>query len=849
MLDEYKRKRNFKRTPEPGGKNAKRSKEPKRSRARRHIFVIQKHAASRLHYDFRLEAGGVLKSWAVPKGPSLNPADKRLAMLVEDHPLGYASFEGTIPRGSYGAGEVIVWDAGTYELAGTDAKAADADEGFEHAFTKMFEKGDLKIVLHGKKIRGEFVLARMKREKGNEWLLIKKKDEFADEADVRGNEQSVFSERVLKDPQSTARKEAAGLSDAPEIRPPHLHIPEAAPKGAMPRNVSPMLAVRAPAAFDREEWLFEVKWDGYRAIAEIERGQVRLYSRRANDFTGKYPSVVEALRNIRHDAVIDGEIVAVNEKGVAGFQRLQDWANKKNGGNLLYVAFDILYLDGRDLRGLPLRERKEILRTVTEGTAGIQFSDHVEGQGKAFFAAARRQGLEGVMAKDGASPYRAGRRSDEWQKIKILNRQEAVIGGFTAPRGGRTHLGALVLGVYEGGRFVYIGHTGGGFDEKSLRALRARLDPLVQKKSPFARVPGTNAPATWVRPELVCEVKFQEWTADGHMRQPIFLGMRDDKDPRSVIREQAKVQRFAESGEEESGAMIGGTVVSVTHPGKIFWPKEKYTKGDLIAYYRAVAPYILPYLKDRPESLHRFPDGIGGESFFQKNVDHPLPEWVKTVTIRSEGEQRDLNYLICNDERTLVYLANLGCIELNPWSSRTSALDRPDYIIFDLDPEGIGFDEVVRAALEIRSILDAAGVLSFPKTSGATGLHILVPAGARYEYDQVKSFAEIVMRTVQRKLPRTTSVERNPSKRQKRVYLDFLQNRRGQTIAAPYCVRPREGAPVAAPLEWREVRKGLDPAAFTMKTIFARLKKKGDPMRPLLEESLDLAAVLNRLHL
>jgi bifunctional non-homologous end joining protein LigD len=830
MLNDYKRKRNFKKTPEPAGST--------KNKRTKHAFVIQKHHASHLHYDFRLEADGVLKSWAVPKGPSLNPKDRRLAMMVEDHPLDYASFEGTIPEGNYGAGEVIVWDTGTYDMIGN------------LPFREALAKGDIKFTLRGKKLKGEFALVKMKTEKDNTWLLIKKKDEYVSEQNILENNHSVLSKRRLEDPPPKNGK----FKTKPAIR--KIDLSDA-PVAPMPHGIKPMLANVAEEPFDREGWLFEIKWDGYRAIAEIKKGAVELYSRRANDFKKKYPSIVESLSCVRHDAVIDGEVIAVNERGISQFQLLQDW-DRGQKGNLLYCVFDILYLDGHDLRTLPLRRRKDILREVVDGISGIQFSDHIEERGIDFLAVAKKQGLEGILAKDGESVYREGKWTDDWQKIKIVNHQEAVIGGFTEPRGGRKHFGALVLGVYNGDELVYIGHTGGGFNDKSIAALRKQLNPLIQKDSPFAKTPKTNMPVTWVQPKLVAEIKFQEWTSDGHMRQPIFIGIREDKSPRDVVREEKtreprKGKRFGKASpaaaDSEKGLLIDDTLVKVTHPDKIFFPKEKYTKGDVIAYYRVMAPYILPYLKDRPESLHRFPNGIKEESFFQKDVDHQPPPWVRTTNIHSDTEDRDLNYLICDDERTLVYIANLGCIEINPWSSRAESLDKPDYAIFDLDPEGISFDEVIRAAHEIKKVLDSGGIASYCKTSGATGLHILIPTHARYSYDQVKNFVEIIMRTVQKRLPNTTSVERSPKKRQKRVYLDYLQNRRGQTIAAPYCIRPREGAPVSTPLDWKEVKKGLDPAKFTMKTILNRIKKKGDIMSPMLGQSIDLQRALAKLKL
>lgn len=798
-LSEYRRKRNFKKTAEPSGRQ---SKPMLKSKA---AFVVQKHSASHLHYDFRLQAEGVLKSWAVPKGPSMNPKDKRLAMLVEDHPLDYGTFEGSIPKGNYGAGDVIVWDRGTYELksAGT--------------FEDAFQKGDLKIILNGQKLRGEFVLARMKSDKDNTWLLIKKKDDYSGNYDALEDDRSVISGRRL--------------ADEKEIGKP----------GSLPHTLHPMLAKSAEKAFKDEDWIFEIKWDGYRAIAERQSGMIKLYSRKFIDFGKKYPSIIAALNNIPGDFVLDGEIVVLDESGLPNFQFLQDWDTGKKG-ILVYCIFDLLYKDGRTFFDVPLIERKEILRGLVDDKPQIIFSDYVSGDGEALFEAAKEKGLEGIMAKRKSSGYHPGIRSDSWLKIKSLRRQEAVVAGYTEPRGGRKHLGALILGLYEDSKFKYIGHTGGGFDDEWLQLIKKKLDKIKTKKPPFEEVPKTNAPVTWVKPEVVCEVKFQEWTQDGHMRQPIFLGLREDKVPSEVVREE-----ISNLEKNSKGVLSDETLLKVTNLEKIYWPESGYTKGDLIAYYRNISSVILPYLEGRPQSMHRFPNGINGQSFFQKNVDHMPPDWVKTVSIRSESEDRSLNYLVCDDEPTLIYMANLGCIELNPWSSRVASLDNPDYVILDLDPDDIGFEEVIRAALEIKKILDKAAVPSYCKTSGATGLHILIPTGAKYDYEQARGFAEIIMRLTHRNLPQTTSVERNPGKRKGRIYLDYLQNRRGQTIASPYCVRPRPGAPVSTPLEWREVKKGLNPESYNLRTIAKRLDKKGDILRPLLSESMDLIKAIENL--
>ncbi len=812
--------------------------------------MVQKHAARRLHYDLRLELDGTLKSWAVPKGPSLDPDDKRLAILVEDHPLDYRNFEGIISAGNYGAGTVMVWDQGAYHARQT----TDRTEG-EELLRQGLEKGHLTFVLNGEKLRGEFALLKLKRGDAKDWLLVKKRDQFASASDVREQDRSVLSGRTMEEiteglPSTNSR---AGR------KAPRLDLSDA-PKAKMPHYISPMLATAVDQAFDRKGWLFEIKWDGYRAIAEVEQDRVRLYSRRLLSFEKRYPPVVRALERLGHEAVLDGEIVVVDAAGKPDFQLLQNYM-KTGEGQLVYYVFDLLYVDGHDLRNLPLVRRKELLRKILPELPSVKFSDHVEEHGVAFFKAVAKQGLEGIIAKDGASRYRGALRSHSWLKLKIGSRQEAVIGGFTQPKGGRKNLGALVLGVYEGDDLVYVGHAGGGFTEASLEHVRAQLDPLIQDACPFKKKPKTNAPVRWVRPELVCEVAFQKWTQDGNLRQPIFLGLRPDKPARSVHREQAEPAQelldppasrnlpMANKRPSKSAGevVIDGTVVRLTNQDKVYWPKEGYTKGDLVRYYREAAPVILPYLEDRPESLHRHPNGIDGKSFFQKDMGDQPPDWVKMVKVRSDSENKEINYVVCQDEATLTYMANLGCIELNPWSSRIGSLDKPDYLVIDLDPEDVPFPTVVEAALMVRKVLEKAGAVGYCKTSGKRGLHIYVPLGARYCYDQARQFAEIIAKLVNAKLPATTSVIRPPALRRQRVYLDFLQNRQGQTLAAPYSVRPVVGAKVAAPLKWSEVRSDLDPAKFTITTISKRLDKVGDLWKPVLGPGIDLQACLERL--
>jgi bifunctional non-homologous end joining protein LigD len=591
-----------------------------------------------------------------------------------------------------------------------------------------------------------------------------------------------------------------------------------------------------------------------------------LYSRNHTSFDARFAPVVKSLAGLGRNALLDGEVVVVDGTGRSHFQLLQNY-QKTGKGDLLYVAFDLLALDGKDLRKRPLVERKRLLKELVTNRPHVRYGDHVEEAGTAFFRAAVEHGLEGIVAKDGASRYAEGVRSPAWVKVKTRRRQEAVIGGFTAPRGRRVGLGALVLGVYDGDRLVYIGHTGGGLDARALGDLTARLTDLETAACPFATRPRTNAPVRWVEPRLVCEVAFQEWTADGRMRQPIFVGLREDKPAREVRREvptarpaapvaartrksnrpatPARARRPAGRGHRPAPPPNGPPL---TNLDKVYWPADGYTKGDLVAYYRDVAPVIMPHLRDRPMSLHRHPDGIAGGSFFQKDVGrHPPPAWVRTIVVPNESRGGTITYLVCDDEPTLLYLANLGCIELNPWNARAASPDRPDWLVIDLDPEAITFGRVVEAALAVRKVLDGAGVECVCKTSGKRGLHICVPLGAGYDHGQARQFAELVAMIVDRRLPASTSRERSPAMRQHRVYLDYLQNRRGQTLAAPYSVRPVAGAPVSTPLRWAEVRRGLDPTRFTIRTLAKRLDRVGDLWGPVLGPGVDLAAALGRL--
>lgn len=804
-LAQYKAKRNLKTTPEPAGGQGSTGQLR---------FVVQKHAASHLHYDFRLELGGVLLSWAVPKGPSLDPGEKRLAMMVEDHPLDYRNFEGVIPPGNYGAGKVIIWDEGTY----TDFPASENAKTVRQNLKAGLAKGDLKFQLHGQKLGGAYVLAKIKTD-DKAWLLIKKRDEFATPDEVTEQAQSVRSGRTLP---HVAALEAPELDLA------------AAPEAPQPTTHKPMLATPVAAPFDDPAWLYEIKWDGYRILAHVRGGHVQLKSRNDQDYTQTFAPIAHELAQLGVDCLLDGEVVVLDADGRSDFGALQNY-QKTGAGELAYYVFDVPYAAGRDLRRLPLHQRKAAVAAIVAPLERVRFSDHVEGRGTAFFEAATSRNLEGIMAKDASSLYLPGRRSPAWLKIKTHLRQEAVIGGFTEPRGSRGHLGALVLGVFEHAKLRYIGHTGTGMSERTLADLYAQLHRLEQATSPFATPPKTNAPVHWVNPRLLAEIQFTEWTPDGSMRHPTFLGLRDDKSAKTIIRETPMPQKPQTPAK-----------VEITHQGKLFWPDERITKGDLAAYYERIAPVILPYLAGRPESLNRYPGGIAGHSFFHKDLE-THPDWVTTVPIFSESIGQDINWLVTNDAPSLQYMINLGCIELNPWLSRVGSLDKPDFCLIDLDAKTSTFEDIIKVAQTTHKLLDELGIAAYPKTSGKTGLHICIPLGSQYTYEQSRQFCQLLMNLVNDRLPDITSVDRNPAKRVGKIYLDFLQNRQGQTMAAPYCVRPVPGAPVSTPLKWSEVRRGLDPQKFTIATIHRRLDKVGDLWTPILTGSIDMAAVLEKL--
>lgn len=807
-LRQYLQKRNFKRTPEPkGGSNAK---------GRKLVFVVQQHHASRMHYDFRLELDGVLKSWAIPKGPSLNPHDHHLAIQTEDHPFEYRKFEGVIPEGNYGAGNVIIWDEGWYRAR------KGRPEDSEKTLKKELKKGHLTFIVHGQKLKGEFALVKMHGQDKNAWLLVKKGDQFATAADVTAQSESIKSHKKVDDLDALGK--LPDLSDYPQK--------------PMPSRVKPMLATMVDQPFSKAGWLFEIKWDGYRAIGSKKSSDVQLHSRNGLDFTTKYPPITEAMHAFTHDVVVDGEVVAMDQNGAGRFEWLQQWHGHQQG-DLVYCVFDILWCDGHDVQVMPLHERKTLLKSVLPNHPALRFSDDVATEGEKLFSQMQKRGLEGMVVKAANSPYRQNERGQYWLKVKTHLRQEVVIGGYTEPRGGRKYLGALLVGVYQDGGLVYVGHSGGGIPDEQRKVLRDKLAKLERQTSPFIRQPKPNAPAHWVKPQLVCEMSFSEWTQEDRMRHPQFKGLRPDKNPRDVIREKPK-------GVPKIKKDTSSSPVAFTHLDKIFFPAHKYTKGDMIKYYESVAEYVLPYLKDRPHSLNRMPSGINGESFYQKNNEH-LPDWVPHADIFSESNNADIRWIVGGDLNTLLYMVQLGCVEINPWNSRIGHLDHPDWIVIDLDPEQIGFKKVIEVAQTVKQVCDEWGVPSCPKTSGKTGIHIYIPMQATYTYEQAKNFAHLLALEVNKRQLKTTSVLRLPEKRHRKIYIDFLQNRQGQTLAAPYSLRPTPEATVSMPLHWDEVTPQLKPTDFTIKNAAARLKRTGDLWKPVLGKGIDIGAILKRM--
>ena len=855
-LEEYRQKRRFDRTPEPSGKEPGPAKE--------NFFVVQKHSARRLHYDFRLAINGTLKSWAVPKGPSLNHADKRLAVQTEDHPLEYGGFEGKIPEGSYGAGTVMVWDRGIFRVEGN----LDA--------LKQLERGEIKFHLNGEKLRGSFVLVKLKNsQKGNEWLMIKHKDAAEDPSwDIEQHDGSVLTGRTLEEiKEELPPKRTASPLQAGEL--------QGARKSAMPARLGPMLATIGEGPFSDPNWLFEIKWDGVRALAWIADGALTLRSRNGQDITKRYPELASLPAAIAASTtILDGEIVALDAGGHSNFERLQERMHVRAPSEnlvaqmpVVYYVFDLLYSDGYDLRQAPLLERKQLLQRVLHTSEHFRYSDYQLEHGKELFELAKENGLEGIVAKRVGSTY-VSDRSPNWVKLKVTKTLDAVVGGWSAARTSAIPFGSLLLGLYEGKKLRFIGHVGSGFGERKLDELANRLKKLEVSTCPFDSVPETNEKPTWVSPEVVARVKFSGWTEEHALRHPVFVALCEDGQPTDcrwesevatpatppevvhapevvgrVLKTEAQIEAELFKGHSETVTIeLDGKRLRLSNLNKIYFPESGYTKRNLFAYYYRMADFILPFLRDRPLVLRRYPDGIKGQAFFQKDLREGVPDWFVTVPLTSEEKGKEIHYATANDRASLLFLTGLGCIDHNPWSSRLTDLDHPDYFFFDLDPsEGTEFPVAVTIAQALQEELKELRLTSFLKTSGATGIHLYIPVESVYTYEQLRTFAEIVARTVATKHPHLVTNERSVARRPAgRILIDVQQNAHGRPLAAPYSVRAFPKAPVSAPILPRELRPSLSPEALNMKTILARLKQKGDlwgdfwKCRQRLEQAIEL---------
>jgi len=861
-LSAYRAKRSLDRTTEPG------ARPPAPAPKAGGLFIVHMHAATRLHWDLRLEMEGVLRSWAVPKGPSANRADKRLAVNVEDHPMEYGDFEGIIPEGNYGAGEVIVWDRGVW------VPLEDPFEGFK--------KGKLLFELKGYKLRGKWTLVKLK--KGvKEWLLIKERDEWAGPDRVPPAE-SVLSGLKVEDLKAGEDRGEAIRRELTRLGAPRRPVDS--------KTAKLMLAESADRAFSRAGWLFEPKLDGYRVLAARQSGDARLLTRNANDYTEAFPEITRAVAALPFDRVLlDGEVVALDDQGLPSFQRLQSRARLGRPIDIrhaavelpvTYYAFDLLGFEDFDLRPLPLTARKSVLQRVLPPVGALRYLEHVEEDGEALYHEAERLGLEGVVGKKAAAPYKAG-RSAAWVKVRSRKTGDFVVVGFTSPKGSRGGFGALHLGEYVDGALTYTGRVGSGFSEKQLgevsRTLQGHRRPDPPCGGPVPKEKGT----TWVEPVMVVEVEYSERTDDGLLRQPVFLRFRDDKRPEECVREGGEEREggqhviLSEAKDRPGQASEAGSVTRTTDPiprsardddrggnaartaagelpfeltnvKKTFWPDDGYTKGDLLAYYRAISPWLLPYLRNRPVVMTRYPDGIGGKSFFQKDAPGFAPDWIRTERMWSEDTQREIDYFVCDDVASLLYVVNLGSIPLHIWSSRAPTLERPDWCVLDLDPKGAPFEQVVEVALAARKLCERIELPLYVKTSGSSGLHLLVPLGRQCTHEQSRSLGELLARCLVGLLPEIATITRQVSRRDGRVYVDYLQNGSGKLLVAPFSVRPLPGAPVSMPLAWREVNRRLDIRKHTIRTAPERMKKlKGDPLLGVLEQVPDLPAALGRL--
>ncbi len=863
QLARYRAMRDFSMTAEPSGGAPKGS-------ASELPFVIQKHAATRLHYDFRLGWQGVLKSWAVAKGPSYYPGDKRLAVQVEDHPMEYGGFEGTIPKGQYGGGTVMVWDQGTWE------PQEDAEQGFK--------TGRLKFVLHGQKLKGKWTLVRMggraAREAKPNWLLIKEHDEFersddeepitesAPDSVVTGRDieaigaqedhvwqskeskkrnLSRLAQRRLQHRKEKAEKQAAAPDRSSAL--------DGIPEEKMPSFISPHLATQVSAPPDGDDWLHELKLDGYRIqvhIAELKPGEreVVLYTRRGLDWTHRMPDIAKTAAQLAvKSALIDGEVVVLDESGKTSFADLQAAFQEEKHSHLTYFAFDLLHLDGHNLRDLSLDKRK----TILEGLLGelgddsiLRYSQHIRAHGEETFRNACKLGAEGIVSKLADSKYASG-RSKTWLKAKCVHQQEFVIGGFALPGDGGNGIGALLLGYYQDGKLMYAGRTGTGFTHATQKTLRKRLDELQQSKASFAELTAdAKKDAIWVKPELVAEVQFATWTGDHRVRQASFQGLREDKAAKEIRREEpVAMPKPSRTRKEKSQAAPAEKVVGkstgaignlrLTHPDKVLDEASKLTKQQLAEYYFEVADHLLPHIAGRPLSIVRCPEGCGKPCFFQKHIGQGVAKGIDSVSVPNKKGGGSEEYITVSTQEGLVGLAQMGVLEIHPWGSRNDSLETPDQIIFDLDPdEAIEWKTLAESAGEVRDVLKELGLVSFVKSTGGKGLHVVAPIQPKHDWGEVKEFTRNVAQVLEASRPERYLIKMTKSARKGRIFLDYLRNDRGSTAVAPYSPRARKGVRVAVPLRWEELRKG-NPTEFAVANFDTwKRRLKDDPWEDLL---------------
>ncbi len=860
-LTEYKRKRNFGRTPEP---------EANGKAAPSNLFVVQKHAASRLHYDFRLELDGTLKSWAVPKGPSLNPSVKSLAVHVEDHPLSYGSFEGTIPQGQYGGGTVMVWDQGTWEPEGDPSLA--------------YKKGKLSFVLHGEKLKGRWSLVRMggrAGEDGKNWLLIKSDDKSANKKKniLTAEPTSVLSGREMQEiadagdnvwqsngkgrkskpttvsRAKTKKQKPASKNGKPITTKLKIQASEltGAKKKPQPKEFKPQLATLGTSVPTGDKWIHEMKFDGYRLLAFFEKGKVRLVTRNGNDWTHKFPTLAKTLSELPFDsAILDGEVVSLGEEGLPDFQQLQNLLKRGNDKEIVYYLFDVPFYGGYSLTETPLIERKQLLAVLlakhVRSDSIIRYSDHIEGQGDSVLSNACKLDMEGVVSKQAESGYLQA-RSPGWIKTKCTKRQEFVICGYTKPTGSRVGFGALLLGYYDNGKLIYAGRVGTGFNHTSLRQIHSELKKRKVDSSPFDNSLNSSQSrgVSWVRPELVGEVEFTEWTDEGLLRHPSFQGLREDKPAKQIVREKAKpvkniqknfkttkaTKKAASKKEtkksprqkDDEGFTIAG--VTITNPDRVIYPEQGLTKRGLAEFYEAIGDWILPYVVGRPLTLVRCPQGRKGQCFYQKHLTDSLPDNLRGVVVNEEEDE----YVVLDDIGGLISLVQMGVLEVHPWGSREEKLEKPDQIVFDLDPgPGVAWEQMIGAARAVRKRIASHKLKSFVRTSGGKGLHVVVPLKPGATWEAAKEFAKTLAHEMQQDDPELYIATASKAKRNKKIFIDYLRNSRGATSVASYSTRARAGAPVAMPLRWEELGKLKSADQYTVANTVRRLSSlRKDP--------------------